>query len=1117
MIRPLVRLPLVGFKCLLGALLVACSAGGTGGAQRLVQAIPDAAPRPDRDAGSDCLETCPPGTRRCGPQAQVQICGDFSGGGCPSWGGDVTCPAGSGCLDGVCAPICADACVAGEAVCAAEGRRICADENGDGCLEFAAPAPCAADERCDGGACVPADAPCADECAPVDAEICEDAHRTRRCGQYDADACLDLSPPVACAGTESCVDGLCVPVCSDECVLGADRCAPEGVQRCGNFDADACLEFSAPAACPADQRCDDGACVPATDPCADACVAGERRCAEGGPQACGNFDDDVCLEWSAAAPCPADQHCGDAAACVPDAMPCADACAPGETTCAGGGVSACADSDGDGCLDFGPATPCPDGQTCSAGLCGVECQDDCAALGLSECSAAQETRACGQYDADPCLDWSSPSPCGAAEACQDGLCVALCTDECALGDRRCGGDGFQLCGDFDADPCLEMGGGQACGPGEACLDGACQIACADECAAGAADCVALGARGCGNFDADPCLDWSAPRLCGAWQTCEVGACTDRPIPPGVLINEVRAQAMAPDGTSEAFIELSGPPGTPLEGFTLVGINGNGGGEYVEIHVAGNLDAMGLHVIAHPDALALAGAADQLDVGADLQDGPDSVQLRWGATVVDALAYGDFGQDAIAAGEGAPAAAPGPDLALSRDAAHRDTDDNRTDFRAVTPSPGEVRPCVDGCAVEAELRCAAEVAMRCDPTPGGCLDWAVLADCGAGGQLCRAGACEARPVCVVPTGVVETVPVDGIFANFDTIDALPIAGGGFAIGAGAPTRAMTFTLTDAAGHPQTPVQGFGPTDFPPWGGGGVYYPELFADANQFWMTWSGFSNQGNRDIHLRRFTLQGQVIPTANSVISAGAKGFSPLFQPTAAGVEVIYNRYRQLRRIPLGPLGDPAAAIDLGAPHGDTREEGFMATAQTDAGSRAILYGMNSVDFNTPHTYFQALTANNVAVGARVDLGESPIWGNGRSVYLFALPGDRYGAVYRTYLGAARQFSATYAVLSAAGVVLSAWPLSEMAPPDAYRPAIDPRSVVFDGARIGVMHVRALDPLEPSHTAIQWLTPDGAHIARTELGALGGVLVRHPDDGLFRLLEPRGLDAPVRMHRLGCP
>jgi len=73
---------------------------------------------------------------------------------------------------------------------------------------------------------------------------------------------------------------------------------------------------------------------------------------------------------------------------------------------------------------------------------------------------------------------------------------------------------------------------------------------------------------------------------------------------------------------------------------------------------------------------------------DFQNGPDSVVLRDGAVVLDAVGYGVFGAGEIFAGEGAAAEDPPAGSSLARVFADVDTDDNSADFeRLDVPTPG----------------------------------------------------------------------------------------------------------------------------------------------------------------------------------------------------------------------------------------------------------------------------------------------------------------------------------------------------------------------------------------------------------------------------------------------
>ncbi len=165
----------------------------------------------------------------------------------------------------------------------------------------------------------------------------------------------------------------------------------------------------------------------------------------------------------------------------------------------------------------------------------------------------------------------------------------------------------------------------------------------------------------------------------------VGPC--EPPPHGsVRINEVLYDGPGPDGAGEAeFVELSGPPGTDLSGLRLVGINGSNGASYFgPTPLTGALNASGFYLMGGSD---VSGAVAPLPRA--MQNGPDSlVLLDCEGSEMDALAYGTFGPDEIAAGEGSSAPAATDGASLGRDSRATDTGDNGADFQVYsTPTPG----------------------------------------------------------------------------------------------------------------------------------------------------------------------------------------------------------------------------------------------------------------------------------------------------------------------------------------------------------------------------------------------------------------------------------------------
>lgn len=87
------------------------------------------------------------------------------------------------------------------------------------------------------------------------------------------------------------------------------------------------------------------------------------------------------------------------------------------------------------------------------------CVNECN-YGSSQCVDSNRYRICGNYDADPCTEWSDPIYCSSGQSCQNGQCTpTTCKNECSLGEiqRRCSQDSLQerRCGNYDSDPCLE--------------------------------------------------------------------------------------------------------------------------------------------------------------------------------------------------------------------------------------------------------------------------------------------------------------------------------------------------------------------------------------------------------------------------------------------------------------------------------------------------------------------------------------------------------------------------------------------------------------------------------------------------------------------------------------
>jgi len=161
-----------------------------------------------------------------------------------------------------------------------------------------------------------------------------------------------------------------------------------------------------------------------------------------------------------------------------------------------------------------------------------------------------------------------------------------------------------------------------------------------------------------------------------------------PLPAQALIfSEVFYDAVGSD-EGLSFVELYGAPGTVLDGLVVEGINGSGGAVAGTFTLLGVIPVDGLFVIGDDtgSGTTLVPGADAI-ANFDFQNGPDSVVLRDGGNVLDALGYGVFGPEEFFAGEGAPAPDAPADASLARHFANVDTDDNASDFAVGAPTPG----------------------------------------------------------------------------------------------------------------------------------------------------------------------------------------------------------------------------------------------------------------------------------------------------------------------------------------------------------------------------------------------------------------------------------------------
>jgi hypothetical protein len=156
---------------------------------------------------------------------------------------------------------------------------------------------------------------------------------------------------------------------------------------------------------------------------------------------------------------------------------------------------------------------------------------------------------------------------------------------------------------------------------------------------------------------------------------------------GVYVNEIYYDTPGTD--SLCFVEVFGPGAMNLDGFSLVGINGNGGASYATIDLTGQtIPGDGFFVVGDNSAVA---NVDLVDPLANLQNGEDNLELRYHGITVDAVGYGTI-DGWVFTGEWLPAPMVLAGHSLGRYPDGYDTDNNALDFYDYEiPSPGVPNP------------------------------------------------------------------------------------------------------------------------------------------------------------------------------------------------------------------------------------------------------------------------------------------------------------------------------------------------------------------------------------------------------------------------------------------
>jgi hypothetical protein len=166
-------------------------------------------------------------------------------------------------------------------------------------------------------------------------------------------------------------------------------------------------------------------------------------------------------------------------------------------------------------------------------VCIAPCQNECSARNTvcnpDDAIAPIGFLTCGDYDDDPCLEYGNATECGSGSSCTtqiSGLGKCVCQNECSSGFKRCdagAADQFDTCVQNSTSGCWYWSTGY-CGSGEVCISGACE--CENACTLGAKACDSQYADQVLLCDTDPndyyavCPYWQYSTICSTGYVCK---------------------------------------------------------------------------------------------------------------------------------------------------------------------------------------------------------------------------------------------------------------------------------------------------------------------------------------------------------------------------------------------------------------------------------------------------------------------------------------------------------------------------------------------------------------------------------------------------------------------
>lgn len=260
-----------------------------------------------------------------------------------------------------------------------------------------------------------------------------------------------------CSSGQVCRNGTCTTNCTNDCnTSGQKQCIGAGYQTCGNYDSDSCLEWSVVTNCSANQTCLSGTCITnctshSVKKCFDNDMYWFNSCnvKEGLYMDCGNSINTANYRcngnWTQRQTIA--KGCLNSTCYNTTVWNNVQNCASTGKTCLNGSCITCIPNQTQGCRVcningtawIDNSSMCSIGQVCKKGTCVANCTNECDTLGQTKCSctSASGFQTCGNYDSDLCLEWSNVTACPAYQTCSNGICSLKANNQSCSASLEC--------------------------------------------------------------------------------------------------------------------------------------------------------------------------------------------------------------------------------------------------------------------------------------------------------------------------------------------------------------------------------------------------------------------------------------------------------------------------------------------------------------------------------------------------------------------------------------------------------------------------------------------------------------------------------------------------------